>query len=60
MVQSLIIICSNRVNICPVRFPNMCGADDFDRDTKGGEPSKEPGVHCDIQMGKKVLVMWIC
>ena len=35
----------------------MRWADDFDRDTKGSEPSKELGAHCDIQMGKKVLII---
>ena len=35
----------------------MRWADDFDRDTKGGEPSEELGTHCDIHMGKKVLII---
>ena len=35
----------------------MCRADDFDRDAKGGEPSEELGAHCDIDMGKKVLII---
>ena len=35
----------------------MRWADDFDRNTKGGEPSEELGAYCDIQMGKEVLVI---
>ena len=57
MVQSLVVMCRNLADVCPVGFPDMCGADDFDRDTKGGEPSEELGAHCDIDMGKKVLII---
>ena len=35
----------------------MRWADDFDRDTKGSEPSEELWAHCDIHMGKKVLII---
>ena len=35
----------------------MRWADDFDRDTKGSDPSEKLGTHCDIQMGKKVLII---
>ena len=57
MVQSLVIIRSNRVDVCPVGFPDVRRADDFDRDAKGGEPSEELRSHCDIYMGKKVLII---
>ena len=35
----------------------MRGTYDFDRDTKGGEPSKELGAYCNIQMSKEVLII---
>ena len=57
MVQRLVVICCDLIDIFPVRFPDMRWADDFDRNTKGGEPSEELGAHCDIQMGKEVLVI---
>ena len=57
VVQSLVVICRDPVDICPVGFPNMGGADDFDRDAKGGKPSEELGAHRDIHMGMKVLVI---
>ena len=51
MVQSLVVISRDHADVNPVRFPNMRRAYDFNRDDKGGEPSREPGAHCDIQMG---------
>ena len=57
MVQSLVVMCRNLADVCPERFPDMCRADDFDRGTKGGDPSEELGAHCDIDMGKKVLII---
>lgn len=57
VVQSLVVMCRNLVDVCPVGFPDMRGADDFDRDTKGSEPSEELGAHCDVDMGKKVLII---
>ena len=57
MVQSLVVMCRNLADVCPVGFPDMRGADDFDRDTKGGKPSEELWAHCDIDMGKKVLII---
>ena len=53
----MVVICRNLIDVCPVRFPDMRGAYDFDHDAKGGEPSEELGAHCDIQMGKEVLVI---
>ena len=57
MVQSLVVICSNRVDVSPVGFPDLRGADDFDSDAKACEPSEELGTHCDIHVGKKVLII---
>ena len=51
VVQSLVAISRDHADVNPVRFPNMRGAYDFNRDDKGGKPSREPGAHCDIQMG---------
>ena len=57
MVQSLVVMCRDLADICSVGFPDTCRTDDFDHDAKGGEPSKELGAHCDIDMGKKVLII---
>ena len=57
MVQSLVVGLSDLVNVCLEGSPDMRGADNFDRDAKGGEPSKELGAHSDIDMGKKVLTI---
>ena len=57
MVQSLVVICRDPVDVCLVGFPYMCRADDLDHDAKGSEPSEELGAHCDIDMGKKVLII---
>ena len=59
VVQSLVVMCRNFADVCPVGFPDMCGADDFDRDTKGGEPSKELGAYSNIQMSKEVLIIYL-
>lgn len=53
----MVVICCNLVDVCPVRFPDMSRAYDFNHDAKGGEPSEELRTHCDIQMGKEVLVI---
>ena len=50
-------MCRDLADICPEGFPDMCWANDFDRGTKGGDPSEELGAHCDIDMGKKVLII---
>ena len=57
MVQSLVVVSRNLVDVCPEGFPDMSGADDFNCDAKGGEPSEELGTHSDIDMGKKVLII---
>ena len=57
VVQSLVVIFHNPVDVCPVGFPDIPGADDFHRDTKGGEPSEELGAHCDIDMCNEVLII---
>lgn len=57
VIQSLVVICRDLADVCPVGFSDMCRADDFDRDAKGGEPSEELGAHCDIDMGKEVLII---
>lgn len=57
MVQSLVVMRRNLTDVCPVGFPDMRGADDFDRSAEGCEPSEELGAHCDIDMGKKVLII---
>ena len=57
MVQSLVVGLSDLVNVCLEGSPDMRGADDFDRDTKSGEPSEELGAHCDIDVGKKVMII---
>ena len=59
VVQSLVVFFRNHVDVCPVGFPDMCGADDFDRDTKGSEPSEELGAYCNIQMSKEVLIIYL-
>ena len=58
VVQSLVVFFHNLVDVCLVGFPYMRGADNFGHDAKGGEPSKELGAHCDIDMGKKVLIIY--
>ena len=50
-------MCCDLADVCPIGFPNMRRANDFDSDAKGGEPSEELGAHCDIDMGKKVLII---
>ena len=57
VVQSLVVCFRDPVDVCPVGFPDMRGADDFNCDAKGGEPSEELGTHCDIHMSKKVLII---
>ena len=57
MVQSLVVIYRDPVDVCLVRFPDMCGADDFNCDAKGGEPSEELGAHSDIHMGEEMLII---
>ena len=57
VVQSLVVMCSNLADVCPERFLDMCRTDDFDRGSKGSEPSEELGAHCDVDMGKKVLII---
>ena len=57
MVQSLVVIYRDPVDVCLVRFPDMSGADDFNCDAKGGEPSEELWAHCDIDVGKKVMII---
>lgn len=57
MVQSLVVMFRDLVDVSPVGLPDMCGADDFYRGAEGGEPSEELGAHCDIGMGKKVLII---
>lgn len=44
-------------DVDPEGFPDMRGADDFDSGAKGGEPAEELGAHCDIDMGKEVLII---
>lgn len=51
MVQSLVVVPRNLVDVCPEGFPDMSGADDFNCDAKGGEPSEELWTHCDIHIG---------
>ena len=57
MVQSLVVFFRDTVDVCPVGFPDMRRADDFNRDAKGGEPSEELWAHCDIHMGKEMLII---
>lgn len=51
MVQSLVVVPRNLVDVFPEGFPDMSGADDFNCDAKGGEPSEELWTHCDIHIG---------
>ena len=57
MVQRLVVMRRDLADVCPEGFPDMCGADDFNRGAESGEPSEELGAHCDIDMGKEVLII---
>ena len=44
LVQSMVVMFRDLADVCLVGFPDMHRTDDFNRGTKGGEPSEKLGL----------------